>query len=87
MESRKEEMKAEEELRKGRQVCREEEEEEDREMGAYHLRLEYMYEHCSEYDQEIRRILEEQWEMLNSLRLRKKEFTDTVLSRYLSWHI
>lgn len=85
MESRKEEERA-EELKKGRRVCREEEEE-DREMDAYRLRLEYMYEHCSKYDREICRLLEEQWEMLNSLGFRKKEFKDTVLSRYLSWHI
>lgn len=77
----------EEELRrKKRQICLEEEEEE-REIDVYRLRLEYMYEYCSECDQGIDRLLEEQKGILNDLGLRKKEFTDAILSRYLSWHI
>lgn len=78
---------AEEELRKkGRQICREEEEEEI-EVNAYHLRLEYMYDHCSECDRDICGLLKEQRELLDSLRVRKKEFADDISRRYLSWHM
>lgn len=88
MEQREEnKRRVEEELRKkGRQICREEEEEE-REIAAYYLRLEYMHEQCSECEQGIYGLLEEQKRMLDSLGLRKKEFADVILSGYLSWHI
>lgn len=38
-------------------------------MDEYHRRVEYMYGHCSERDQDICGLLEEQRGMLNSLKM------------------
>ncbi len=58
-----------------------EEEDEDREIGMYDLRLEYMYENCTENDAEIQRLIDEQREMLDILRVRKREFADDCQRR------
>lgn len=58
-----------------------EEEDEVREIGMYDLRLGYMYENCTENDVEIQRLLDEQREMLDILRMRKREFTDECQRR------
>ncbi len=58
-----------------------EEENEVREIGMYDLRLGYMYENCTENDVEIQRLLDEQREMLDILRMRKREFTDECQRR------
>ena len=47
----------------------------------YDLRLEYMYENCTENDAEIQRLIDEQREMLDILRVRKREFADDCQRR------
>lgn len=61
--------------REGRRICREEDEEE-RKMEEYYLRLEYMREDCSQCDQKIRSLIEEQEALLNILGMRKREFAN-----------
>lgn len=61
--------------REGRRICREEDEEE-RKMEEYYLRLEYMREDCLQCDQKIRGLIEEQEALLNILGMRKREFAN-----------
>ncbi len=50
-----------------------EEDEEDRELSEYELRLEYMLEDCTEFDRCICELIDEQRGLLNRLRLGKRE--------------
>ena len=67
--------RAEELWQRGRQVLREEDEEE-REMEEHYLRLEYMSEDCLKCDQGIRGLIEEQEALLNILGMPKREFAN-----------
>ena len=69
MGQRKEEKETQEELEKRGRRIRREEEEEEMEMDEYHRRVEYMFGHCSERDQDICGLLEEKRGMLNSLKM------------------
>lgn len=50
-----------------------EEDEEDRELSEYELRLEYMLEDCTEFDRCICELIDEQRRLLNRLRMGKRE--------------
>lgn len=50
-----------------------EEDEEDRELSEYELRLEYMLEDCTEFDRCICELIDEQRGLLNRLRMGKRE--------------
>ena len=50
-----------------------EEDEEDRELSEYELRLEYLLEDCTEFDRCICELIDEQRGLLNRLRLGKRE--------------
>lgn len=65
-----------EELIQKRKRIRREEEEEDIEISEYYCRLEYMRENCPVGARDICGLIEEQQGMLNSLRTRKREFSD-----------
>ena len=57
-----------------RKKLRREEEDEEREIHEYYLRLQYMCENCPEGDRNMRKLIEEQEEMLLILKRRKGEF-------------
>lgn len=63
-----------EKLRHRHKNVQKEEEDEEREIQEYFLRLQYMCENCTEHDRDIWGLIEEQQEMLAGLRVRNSGF-------------
>lgn len=67
-----------EELGQKRIQIRSEEEAEEIEIRGYYHGLEYMHESCSVDDVRIRGLIDEQWGLLNDLRMKKYEFMNDL---------